>query len=446
MVNCVTGKYGAFLLFHNTSKANMTTIDQVVAANESLLAAIEQHQTFFQGKSHKSMSFALEQAGDDSEKESKKGIIARFMAFIKRIIDWFRNLRKKREDSGNDEATAAKTLEEKAKANTDAVVAACKKATKDAGKSPSEDPDKIGKETRDILNDIAKNSKQQPQSPAQPETKPEEKAPAPAAAQATQTEKPIEKKVDAISRFTISTAVASEVVTIEKEVIKKIVEKYNTNPSAGEMVLALSTNKLHQGFQDNLTNIRKAMHELNLLISSVDTWNSPSEKKVVIPEFTIEIQKKPLTEQELKGLDGTGVYYVARAIGVLNSGGVTNFRIMEKDFDARIEKLNLDRFADSPELVENIKNINESIAKVTALRSKVNQFLDKLISVAKHIVQCDEALTKALQSHSLMSEISDKIAKSITGAGEAEHKLVSEIVNKYALSYLSEHMLSRVKD
>ena len=76
----------------------MNTIDQVVAANEELVAALEHFNNVSAPFSFKGMSFALEEAQEDSKDQAKEGVWAKFKAFIKRIKDWFMGLFKKRKE------------------------------------------------------------------------------------------------------------------------------------------------------------------------------------------------------------------------------------------------------------------------------------------------------------------------------------------------------------
>lgn len=75
----------------------MTTIDQVIAANEELTLAIEHLSSKCTPLSFKGMSAALEEAQEDSKEQAKEGVWAKFKAFLARIKEWFMGLFKKRE-------------------------------------------------------------------------------------------------------------------------------------------------------------------------------------------------------------------------------------------------------------------------------------------------------------------------------------------------------------
>lgn len=77
----------------------MTHIDQIIAANEELSAAIEHHAMVVKPSAFAGLSFAMEEAQEDIKQEAKQGVLAKIKAVISRVIAWFKNLiSKKKED------------------------------------------------------------------------------------------------------------------------------------------------------------------------------------------------------------------------------------------------------------------------------------------------------------------------------------------------------------
>lgn len=76
----------------------MTTIEQVIQANEDLSLAIETYASACKPLKFKGMSFALEEAQGDGKEQAKKSVFERLRAFVKRIIDWAVGLFSKSKD------------------------------------------------------------------------------------------------------------------------------------------------------------------------------------------------------------------------------------------------------------------------------------------------------------------------------------------------------------
>lgn len=78
----------------------MNHIEQIIAANEELSAAIEQYSASFAPFSIGTISTALEEAQEDTKNEAKQGILAKISEVIAKVIAWFKNLIfKKKEDT-----------------------------------------------------------------------------------------------------------------------------------------------------------------------------------------------------------------------------------------------------------------------------------------------------------------------------------------------------------
>lgn len=94
----------------------MTTIDQVVQANDSLVSAIEAYAASCKPLKNKGISAALEEAQGDVKEGAKQSLWERFRAFIKRLVDWAMGLFSKNKDQLKDKAKKAaddsKTYEE----------------------------------------------------------------------------------------------------------------------------------------------------------------------------------------------------------------------------------------------------------------------------------------------------------------------------------------------
>lgn len=69
-----------------------TTLDQVIAANEELVLAIEGFEQDVRPMGFGKISFALEEAQDDVKEEKKKSIMAKFMEYVTRFFKWIRSL------------------------------------------------------------------------------------------------------------------------------------------------------------------------------------------------------------------------------------------------------------------------------------------------------------------------------------------------------------------
>lgn len=94
----------------------MTTIDQVILAENALNSAMEEYVSAVAAakpRNYKGLSFAMEEAIGDTQEEAKKTMWERFKAFVKRIVDWLLARFKK---VGEKKATEAEKFEEELEA------------------------------------------------------------------------------------------------------------------------------------------------------------------------------------------------------------------------------------------------------------------------------------------------------------------------------------------
>lgn len=119
----------------------MATIDDVIQANEDLSLAIETYASACKPLKFKGMSFAMEEAQEDSKDQAKEGVWAKFKAFIKRIKDWFMGLFKKRKEKLDQIEELEKKVDVKKEMDfSSRMEEALKEASKPAAAQPTPEP------------------------------------------------------------------------------------------------------------------------------------------------------------------------------------------------------------------------------------------------------------------------------------------------------------------
>lgn len=107
----------------------MTTIAQVIEANERLNAAIENYTAMRDVRPMVGrISFALEEAQEDAKADAKKTMLQRFKEMVRRVIEWFKNLFKKKQKEGTTVEDLTAKAKQASKSADDAVQSATQKA------------------------------------------------------------------------------------------------------------------------------------------------------------------------------------------------------------------------------------------------------------------------------------------------------------------------------
>lgn len=111
----------------------MSTIDQVVAAHEAFASAISDYETTSNGFKFKGMSFALEEAQEDTDGQKKEGLLARLRALLTRFISWMKSFfsKERAETKARDDKVKEKYEKKKAEGFYEAVELIVKRAETD---------------------------------------------------------------------------------------------------------------------------------------------------------------------------------------------------------------------------------------------------------------------------------------------------------------------------
>lgn len=427
----------------------MTTIDQVIAANEAFITAVQDHESIFPRKKHGGFSIALEEAQEDAAEGSKKTIIQRFVAFIKRIKDWFLGLFKKREQEGKDSPKIVEDISKKEMDNIREVHEQCAMAAKRAedaaakmgidivNKVNSKSKD-VQKQTQELLDELAtkaaKVNAEKPVASEEPKTKANSEAPT---------------TFETLSARMVALAMLKDIKPgIVKLLDDKAFEIYSRDKNKLNSLAWVREADNPGEFRTKVKELNECIIKVSAIISSISTWREADELNVKVPDFDFKFGSTEMTVESLKTLaEKHFEHSVQTWLGLTAGGVISALRNSEKTLDQRIASIDeKDINEKNPELIENLKALMSLINEVSAARIKFNKVVDYGASMAKYITDCDAAIISFAKNKEsfkpLVNVDSIKARSKAVSADIVEEVLLGELRDR-AISILSDNLLGR---
>lgn len=427
----------------------MTTIDQVIAANEAFITAVQDHESIFPRKKHGGFSIALEEAQEDAAEGSKKTIIQRFVAFIKRIKDWFLGLFKKREQEGKDSPKIVEDISKKEMDNIREVHEQCAMAAKRAedaaakmgidivNKVNSKSKD-VQKQTQELLDELAtkaaKVNAEKPVASEEPKTKANSEAPT---------------TFETLSARMVALAMLKDIKPgIVKLLDDKAFEIYSRDKNKLNSLAWVREADNPGEFRTKVKELNECIIKVSAIISSISTWRDADELNVKVPDFDFKFGSTEMTVESLKTLaEKHFEHSVQTWLGLTARGVISALRNSEKTLDQRIASIDEKDISEkNPELIENLKALMSLINEVSAARIKFNKVVDYGASMAKYITDCDAAIISFAKNKEsfkpLVNVDSIKARSKAVSADIVEEVLLGEL-RDHAIAILSDNLLGR---
>lgn len=427
----------------------MTTIDQVIAANEAFITAVQDHESIFPRKKHGGFSIALEEAQEDAAEGSKKTIIQRFVAFIKRIKDWFLGLFKKREQEGKDSPKIVEDISKKEMDNIREVHEQCAMAAKRAedtaakmgidiiNKVNSKSKD-VQKQTQELLDELAtkaaKVNAEKPVASEEPKTKANSEAPT---------------RFETLSARMVALAMLKDIKPgIVKLLDNKAFEIYSRDKNKLNSLAWVREAVNYGEFRTQAKELSECIIKVSAIISSISTWRDADELNVKVPDFDFKFGSTEMTVESLKTLaEKHFEHSVQTWLGLTAGGVISALRNAEKTLDQRIASIDEKDISEkNPELIENLKALMSLINEVSAARIKFNKVVDYGASMAKYITDCDAAIISFAKNKEsfkpLVNVDSIKARSKAVSADIVEEVLLGEL-RDHAIAILSDNLLGR---
>lgn len=401
----------------------MTTIAQVIEANESLNAAIENYNAMrvvrpMVGR----ISFALEEAQGDAKEDAKQGMWQRLLAFLKRIWEFVTGAKKKRKEAGTDAESVAARTEEVFKENA--------RKTEEAVKTAEQ---------------AKKADEAKPAKPAQT-------AQAPTDEQKKAAARTSEQIIGDLIRGTINKNLVTFLEgrgndTIYHKYTDELVKRVRDNPACTRLFTAIRS----QGTNGGLNNASK---QLKLLQSYLEALRSVERRgggsvaldTLAKPELTQYDQTDKYSDEDFRLAIHSASYHIRE---FMNTREAAAYSKCVDEIDAILKKLS-DAGSAGGESGEELKEQAQSIPKlVTEYVMPIRNFMDRLYADCKigleMFAALDEAVLESTKSGKLPSSFDTQVVDEIKTEFSAKHKAFAW-EESYARRAISEYMLKHMNE